>query len=320
MKKTSYLKKIGTVNVKVKSPFNFIATFWHPSNYESQLKKRIEDEFFQTIWLSKELYGLKIFSPKRELIRIEVYGKKSNKTALLAVKEEISFRFNLESDISNFILRFKADKFLKAPIARLGGMKPSCTYSLYEYLIVSTMLQNANVRRTIQMTEVLLESFGHPVDFAGIKLIAMWIPKEMQSVSEEELRELKIGYRAKNIKRITDIFVGGQVDEKALRMMSKENITDKLMGIYGVGPQTVAYILFGCFHRFDAFDHLSPWEGKIFSQIFFGKKDVSPEETLKFITKRYGAWRALAANYIFENIFWLREKKSIKWLEEEIRT
>jgi len=259
MKKTLYLKKIGTIDVKVKSPFNFIATFWHPSNYESQLKKRIEDAFFQTIWLNEELYGLKIFSPKRELIKIEVYGKKLNKTALLAIKEEISFRFNLESDISSFILLFKVDKFLKAPIARLGGMKPSCAYSLYEYLIVSTMLQNANVRRTIQMTEALLESFGHPVDFAGIKLIAMWIPKEMQLVSEEELRELKIGYRAKNIKRITNRFGSGQMDEKALRMMSKENITDKLMNIYGVGPQSVAYILFGCFHRFDAFDHLSPW-------------------------------------------------------------
>lgn len=320
MKRVLHLKKIGTINVATTTPFNFIATFWHPSNYESQLKKRSGNVFFQTIWVDESIYGLKITSPKVETVCVEVYGREASKTALTVIQKEIAFRFNLESDISWFISRFENDKFLKDPIYRLSGMRPSCAYSLYEYLMVGTMLQNATVRRTIQMTQVLLENFGHPVHFAEIDLIAMWRPKEIHIVPEVELRNLRIGYRAKNIKRITERFVDGSISEDALRTMRKGDASHELVNIYGVGPQTVAYILFGCFHHFDALDHLSPWEGKIFSKIFFGRKDVSPEETLELVTKRYGSWRALATNYIFENIFWLRESKSIDWLEEEIRT
>ena len=45
-------------------------------------------------------------------------------------------------------------------LARWRGVHPSTYSSLYEYLVISTLLQNATVRRTVQMAENLFGQYG----------------------------------------------------------------------------------------------------------------------------------------------------------------
>ena len=92
-----------------------------------------------------------------------------------------------------------------------------------------------------------------------------------RGATEEELRGLKVGYRAKSIMRVTEAFVSGEVDEMALRDRQREEQRQALLALYGVGPASVEYILSDVFHHHDAMAHISPWEQKIYSKLFFDR-------------------------------------------------
>ncbi len=88
---------------------------------------------------------------------------------------------------------------------------------IYEYLIVGIVLQNAPLRRSIQMFKALLEKYGKPLEFDGKKLWCFWAPGRLKNITEDELRTLKVDYRAKSIKRIDDYFAQGLIDEMDFR-------------------------------------------------------------------------------------------------------
>lgn len=44
-------------------------------------------------------------------------------------------------------------------------MRPSAFASLYEYLLIAIVLQNATVRRSVQMMQALLETYGTPLSY-----------------------------------------------------------------------------------------------------------------------------------------------------------
>ena len=95
----------------------------------------------------------------------------------------------------------------------------------------------------------------------------------------------------------------------------------ELLKLYGVGPATVWYLLFDVFHHWDFFNHVSPWEQKIYSKLFFNQdpeKPVPVEKILKYFEK-FGKYKQLAVHYIWEDLWWKRKNKSIPWLEKLIR-
>ena len=192
---------------------------------------------------------------------------------------------------------------------------------MYEYLIIGIVLQNATVRRSIQMFRSLLEKYGNLLEFDGRSLWCFWQPGRLANVSEQELRDLKVGYRAKSIKKIDDSFSNGTIDEIVLRKKDRETQMKELLKLYGVGPATVWYLLFDVFHHWDFFNHISPWEQKIYSKVFFDREPEDPvpvEKLLKHFEK-YGQYKQLAVHYIWEDLWWKRKNENIPWLEKLIR-
>ncbi len=198
-------------------------------------------------------------------------------------------------------------------------MRPSTNASLYETLVLSTVLQNATVRRTVQMHENLLAAYGGKITYDGHTLSHYWPPSILAEASEEQLRALKVGYRAKQLKRHAQLFAAGELDEVALRGLPSAELKQSLLSIYGIGPASVWYLMFGVFKRYDAFEHISPWEQKIFSRLLFDQELVDAQEILATVEQRWGPWKMLAAHYLFEDLFWRRRNEPIPWLEELIR-
>lgn len=320
------MAQVCRLKLKPSVPFNFTATVSKPSHYQSAIVFFEDEKLYQTLRIGRSLFGIVLSDSGSDVnhpeVTLAVYARPGVKLSQKEKDEiiaEITFRYNLDADISDFNHTFRADKALAGPVRRLRGMRPSCAYSLYEFLMITTMLQNTIVKRSISMTGAMLKSFGTRISFAGKEVYAIWEPKAIEKTTEEHLRELRIGYRSKIIKRISQVFAEGTVDEASLRKMDKKDTKKFLLSIYGVGPQSVSYLLFEYFHHYDALDHLSPWEGKILSMLLYGNKSNPPEDTVELLKQRYGQWSALAVHYLFEDVFWQRTKKTIPWLEEEIR-
>lgn len=304
-------------------PFHFDGTFHKPSHYPDKLTDWETGKYWQTIRIGKQLFGLKIENKgetQKPKIKVSVfYGKKISESELQKIKEEIIWRFDLNADLKEFNKLAKSDKRFYPIFKKWLGMRNSSAHNLYELLIIAVLLQNATVRRTVQMTNALLDNFGTKLKFDNKDIFAIWLPEKLNNVLEQNLRDLKIGYRAKFIKRLSQDFAEGRIDELKLRILDQESAKKELIKLYGVGPETARILLFEVCHQYNTFDHIAPWQQKIYSQLFYKKPLVPANKIRDDIKKQYGDYSMLAIHYIWEDIFWKRKHEKIDWLEKEIR-
>lgn len=317
------LNKKTSMILEPKAPYNFDANFHKPSHFPSSDNAWEQCMYWITmVWGGKKL-GLRfenegtIDKPK---IKLTAYSQKElSKEFIKNLVSEIRWRFNFDQDISEFCNRFENDEFLGPIISEWRGMKPIAANSLYETLTVYLVLQNATVRRSAQMLENLFDKFGKKVRFDNKVLSTFWEPKEMARSTEEELRRLKVGYRAKFFMKITEQFGNKVIDEFALRRASKEHIKKEIQRLYGIGSASTEYLLFEDFYFLDALEKIPPWEQKIMSRLLFNTELVPTEKILNFFKNRYKGYEKLAFHYVWEDLFWKRKHDRIEWLEKEIR-
>ncbi len=325
VKKAHTLHLVARKVVVPSVPFDFDSTFHKPDHFTSGDNYWEPGIRWQTcLWRGKTL-GVKFENKgtrRKPKMAISLYAEsKVGTTFADSLVSEMRYRYNLDLDLRGFYKIFKDDKILGPVIKRWKGMRPGHPSSLYEYLIIGIVLQNATVRRSIQMFKALLEHYGTPLKFDGKELRCFWKPGALGAVSEQILRDLKMGYRAKSIKKTDEYFGKKLVDEERIRGEGREAQMEQLLELYGVGPATVWYLLFDVFHHWDFFNHVSPWEQKIYSKLFFNKNPehpVSVKKLLKYF-ERFGAYKQLAVHYIWEDLWWKRTHEHIPWLEKEIR-
>ena len=172
------------------------------------------------------------------------------------------------------------------------------------------------------MMQALFESYGTLLSYDRKDLYCFWKPELINQATEQDLRNLKTGYRAKSIKRVTEAFVNNEIDEYELRASTLDEQRQTLLRLYGIGPASVGYILFDVFHQWDELDYISPWEQKIYSRLFFDKETANPvsiRELLDFFERHFHGYKMLAVHYIWEDLFWKSRYAQIPWLEKLIR-
>jgi 3-methyladenine DNA glycosylase/8-oxoguanine DNA glycosylase len=311
-----------TVLFNPTAPYNFDANFNKPSHFPSSDNDWKEDRYWITmLWQGREL-GFK-FENKgttdSPAIKADIYSfgtlSQGYRDELVP---EIRWRFNMDADISEFCNRYKKDKRLGFIIDKWRGMRPVAANSLYETLIIYIVLQNATVRRSANMLESLFNNYGNKVVYDDQTLSVFWKPAKIAASSEQALRDLKTGYRAQSIYRLSEQFASGKIDEFALRKASSEEIRREMLKLYGIGPASLEYLLFEDFYFCDKLETIPPWERKIMSRLLFDKESASEEEILDLF-KKYQGWEKLAFHYLWEDIFWRRKHEHIEWLEKEIR-
>jgi 3-methyladenine DNA glycosylase/8-oxoguanine DNA glycosylase len=319
----SRLIKRRSFIIEPRSPFHFDGTFHKPSHFPDRLSHWMPGTYWQSMRLGEELFGVRVQDQGTKAdpsLAISLYADHPIlDAAVAALKDEIIWRFQLMKDLRDFNALARRDKRFYPVFAKWLGMRNAGGHNLYELLIIAILLQNATVRRTVQMMEALLLRHGTRLHFDNRELFAMWLPARMQRVAEQDLRDLRIGYRAKFIKRLSADFVRGAVDEYALRTMDRDDAQRELLKLYGVGPETARILLFEALHHDDTFEHIAPWQQKIYSRLFYDRPMVSAERIRNDIVSRYGKYAMLAVHYIWEDIFWRRRSGKIPWLEREIR-
>jgi len=326
MSQKTILKARREVGLFPTAPYHFDATLHKPDHFPSADNQWQPGIRWQTMrWQGKPL-GLKFENcgtVERPHISLDIWSEDELSQHFIdGLLAEICYRYNLQLDLSPFNERFKDDPYLGSLIQKWQGMRPLNCNSLYEYLIIAIVLQNATVRRSVQMMQALFEAYGTPLAYDGVVLYGFWQPEALAVVAEDELRALKVGYRARTIQRVTAEFASGEIDELDLRRQSRETQRQALLALYGIGPASVGYLLTDVFHHLDEFEHISPWEQRIYSKLFFDADPDEPvpvEQLLTLFDERYAGFRALAVHYFWEDLFWRQVHEPVEWLEKLIR-
>lgn len=320
------LKYSHTIKLHPTFPFNFDATLYKPDHFPTPDHVWQPGIRWQTMRWAGVPLGL-IFEQRgtsvQPEIRLTVFSSQPlDATYLDRLVAEIRYRYSLDLNLITFYDRFKNDEHLGPVIKRWQGMRDLNCNSLYEYLIIAIVLQNAAVRRSVTMMQNLLENFGDLLEYDGKKLYCFWEPESIIKAAEADLRSLKVGYRAKSILRVTEPFAKKIVNEEALRQKLYDYQRQTLLDLYGIGPASVGYILSAVFHHLDELQHISPWEQKIYSKLFFDRDPNEPiptEDLINFLTDHYSGYRAIAIHYFWEDLFWQWKDGKADWLNKLIR-
>ena len=324
MGKIINLNKKFSVTLKPIPPYNFDPTVFKPAHYPDPLKAYEPGKYWFVLRLKNKICGIKLVNKgtiNKPKIQVVIFSKaKLSKDKIKDIIEEVSYRFEFERDISDFFKRFENDKILSPFIKKWYGMHGSCAQDLYGLLMIGIFLQNTVIKRSVQMTKVMLEKYGIKVKFDGKEVYYFWKPEEMTNVSEQGLKDLRVGYRAKLFIKLSKTFVEEKINEAELRKLPMEEAKQRLLTLYGVGPETARILLVEALHYYDIFNHVAPWQQKIYSRLLFNKKLVPANKIIKYVNNKWGEWANLAASYIWEDIFWQRKQgRKIDWLEKEIR-
>jgi 3-methyladenine DNA glycosylase/8-oxoguanine DNA glycosylase len=316
------LAEAHEVDLRPPAPFHFDGTVHKPSYFPTPDNAWQPGTYWWTLRLGNTWYGLKLHdvgsvdAPRVTLTIYSDHELTPDETATVA--DQAVYGFALDADLTEFNALLERDELMRPVLQRWRGTRVSGG-PLYEMLVICIVLQNAVVRRSIQMMQNLLRAYGTLLHFDGQSLYGYWPPIALDAAPEEDLRALKVGYRAKALKRISQPFARGEIDTQAWRTLPSPELKRRLLQLYGIGPQSVWYVMFGVFHHYDAFEYISPWEQKIYSRLLFDQPLVSGEQILAEVERRWGHWKMLAANYLFEDMFWRNQHEPVPWLSELIR-
>lgn len=172
------------------------------------------------------------------------------------------------------------------------------------------------------MMQSLFEHYGTLLEFDKQKFWCFWKPEILAKADEQKLRQLKMGYRAKSLIKVSIPFATQKIVELSLKNKDQEEQEKTLLSLYGIGPASVGYIMFDAFHHWDYLKHISPWEQKIYTKIFFHKnyeKELVPVSTMLKYFNKWSKWKNLAVHYLWEDIWWKRRNQHIPWLEKLVR-
>jgi DNA-3-methyladenine glycosylase II len=315
------LRHQGTIELEPTQPFAFDATFHKPDHFPSPDTAWKPGVRWQTMRYEDRMMGLRI-EEAAPRIRVSVWAEaRVTQPFLDALAEELAWRANLRLELADFERIALRHGELAPVVRRWRGMRPMHLGSLYEYLVIAIVLQNATVRRSVQMLQALFERYGTLLRFDWRELYGFWDAATLAGTTEQELRTLKVGYRAKALLAISEAIVAGQVNAVALRRAAVGEQRGALLSLYGVGPASVGYILIDVFHAFDELAHISPWERRIYSRLLLGTPvdDPAPAPVLLERIAGWSPWRALAVHYLWEDLFWRHRVEPIDWLAPLIR-
>lgn len=310
----------------IRGPFDPRTTLQKPSHFPSPFDLARPGEYLFLTRVGRQQIGGRVAYAEgsdRVVLILFIPETHSPTCDPQIIQDELARRLGLTLDIGGYEKVWKDDPILSRLPEEMQGARPSSPFSLYEFLVICTVLQNTTVHRTVQMANALAQSLGRTYRFPdGTVLHGFWEPSEVVKLGETKLRELRLGYRAKTLVRFSEQFrTRPELETELLELRNDpSHLRTRVKDIYGVGPASAAYIMFEWFKCIDEFDHVSPWERKILSKLLFEDHDTPAGEIVDFCCARWAPRTMLAVHAVFESIFWRRAQgQGPEWLDELIR-
>lgn len=211
--------------------------------------------------------------------------------------------FDLDRDYGQIKEKLVEQEPRISAATREGGGIRILNQDFWEVLISFIVSQNNNIPRIMKCIEGLCSVFGEPVyrDMDGKTWYSFPKPEALLGKTEEDLKEIKLGYRDSYIVRAADKFLKNGIPAGTMEEKRKQ-----LLEYRGIGPKVADCImLFGC-REFTAFP-VDTWVKTIMNDMYgFEKKDIKGMQA--FARERFGDLRGFAQQYLF----YLYRDKGIK--------
>ena len=199
----------------------------------------------------------------------------------------------------------KAEPRLGPVIRKYSGLR-ILNQEFVETLLSFIISQNKNIPQIKKIVRNVCEEFGetYGVDERGISYKTFPSGERLYQMTEENLRELKTGFRAPYLMNAIQAVKNG-LNGGSLRKMTYEEAKAELTAIKGVGDKVANCVLLFSLGFRSAFP-VDVWIKRIMEDMYFGcNTDKKVIET--FAGEKFGRWGGYAQQYLF---MYAREQKT----------
>lgn len=165
--------------------------------------------------------------------------------------------------------------------------------------IISFIISARNFIPRIKKTvELLSENYGSYIgEYLGKKYYAFPTPEQLYNKSEEELKNLNLGYRAGYVQSTTYIVKENQIDIYKIKNLDREMAKKNLLKLMGVGPKVADCILLFSMKKYNAFP-IDVWVKRVMEHFYF--QGETPNEKIAQLAKeKYKDLGGFAQQYMF---------------------
>jgi N-glycosylase/DNA lyase len=215
--------------------------------------------------------------------------------------EAVEKYFQLQIPLSEILNSFPDDIWLKkaqefAPGLRILRQDP---WETTVNFICSSLKQIVQIQ---QINGNLRRRFGSQ------KEPGLWsFPsiEDLRDVTEMDLRECKLGFRARHLYRAIQQISSGEICLDKINGLPTDEARVELLRIAGVGEKIANCILLFAYGRMEAFP-IDVWVERVLRELYFSKKRRVDRDRLKDFAKTYfGPNAGYAQQYLFH---WMRNK------------
>ena len=164
--------------------------------------------------------------------------------------------------------------------------------------ICSSMKQVAHIR---QISLALRKRFGEQRRIDDHLVYTFASPRRVAQASEKELRDCKLGYRAKNLRATARLVSSGRADLQAWSALPDAELRKQLCALPGVGPKIANCVMLFAYERLRAFP-IDVWIERVLRQQYFSRRRKITDQRLRQFSETYfGEHGGYAQQYLFHH-------------------
>jgi N-glycosylase/DNA lyase len=164
--------------------------------------------------------------------------------------------------------------------------------------ICSSMKQVAHIR---QISLALRNRFGDQRKIGSRAVHTFPSPQRIARASESQLRECKLGYRAKNLRATAQLVSSGECDLEAWSTLPDGGLRNNLCDLPGVGVKIANCVMLFAYERLRAFP-IDVWIERVLRQHYFPRrKKMTMQQLREFSETYFGEHGGYAQQYLFHH-------------------
>lgn len=206
--------------------------------------------------------------------------------------------FDLERDYTSIKATLGAmDNNMLTAVLEKGGIR-ILQQDTWETLISFIISQNKHITHIKKLIEELSKKYGSYIgEIEQMKYYSFPTVEQLSKATEDDLRELKVGFRAPYIVDACEKVLLGEVDLGKLLYSDLEESKKQLIKIKGVGNKVADCVLLFGAKRYEVFP-TDVWVKRVMEFYYFNE-DTKVQVIHDYAKKHYGELAGFAQQYLF---------------------
>ena len=212
----------------------------------------------------------------------------------------VSDYFALDHPLGEICDSFPKDPVMNAARSFCRGLRiiRQPKWECLATFICSSMKQVAHIR---QISLALRKRFGEQRRIGDQLVYTFASPRRLAQASEKELRDCKLGYRAKNLRATARLVSSGRANLEAWSALSDAELRKQLCALPGVGPKIANCVMLFAYERLRAFP-IDVWIERVLKQHYFsGRRKMTALRLRQFSETYFGEHGGYAQQYLFHH-------------------